>query len=55
MIDGYLVELTFIHYFNNSKYKELNPIAQDLIKELYPFVKDNDKIIAYKYGKYAKI
>lgn len=55
MIDGYLVELTFIHYFNNSKYKELNPIAQDLIKELYPFVKDNDKIIAYKYGKYAKV
>ena len=52
---GYLVEITFINYLNNSLYKELNPIMQDLLKALYPYIKDNDKIIAYKYGKYAKV
>jgi len=54
MKNGYLVELTFVNYLNDKLYKQTNPLFQDLLKTLYPRIKENDKIIAYKYGKYAK-
>lgn len=54
MKEGYLNEIVFINNINNKKYKETNILIQDLLKALYPKIKDDDKIIAYKYGKYAK-
>ena len=55
MKNGYLSEYVFINNINNRKYKETNILVQELLKELYPKIKDNDLIIAYKYGKYAKV
>lgn len=51
---GILNEYVFINNINNKKYKETNMLVQELLKTLYPWIKENDKIIAYKYGKYAK-
>lgn len=51
---GYFTEIVFINYLNNKKFKETNLLVQELLKKLYPMIKDNDVIIAYKYGKYAK-
>ncbi len=54
MINGYQNEVIFIESVNGIPFKLQNLIMQDLIKELYPKIKDNDIVSAYKYGKYAK-
>ena len=54
MNSGILNEYVFINNINNKKYKETNILFQEMLKALYPWIKENDLIIAYKYGKYAK-
>lgn len=54
MKNGYKNEFEFIDYLNNKKYWQLNPLIQDMLKALYPNIKNNDIIKAYKYGKFAK-
>jgi len=54
MKKGYQNEVDFINYLNNRKYKEVNILFQDFLKSLYPNIKGEDLIQAYKYGKYAK-
>ena len=54
MNSGILNEYVFINNINDKKYKETNILIQELLKTLYPWIKENDLIIAYKYGKYAK-
>lgn len=53
-INGYQNEIDFINYLNNKKFKELNIMMQEFIKALYPKIKNDDYIDAYKYGRYAK-
>lgn len=53
-MNGYLNEITFINYLNNKKYEEINIPMQELLKKLYPNIKNKDKIYAYKYIRYAK-
>lgn len=52
---GYQNEIDFINYLNNKKYKEVNILFQELLKQLYPNIRENDVIGAYKYGRYAKV
>lgn len=54
MIKGYETEYEFIDYLNNKKFEELNILMQDVIKNLYPNIKNKDIITAAKYGRYAK-
>ena len=54
MTEGYQNEINFINEINNKKVKELNPLLYDLVKTLYPTIKDNEVITAKKYGRYAK-
>lgn len=54
MKEGYKNEIDFINEINNKKVKELNPLLYDLVKTLYPEIKDNEVITAKKYGRYAK-
>lgn len=54
MTQGYQNEINFINEINNKRVKELNPLLYDLIKTLYPTIKDNEVINAKKYGRYAK-
>lgn len=54
IIDGYQNEMDFINYLNNRKFKELNIMMQEFIRTLYPKIKNDDYIDAYKYGRYAK-
>lgn len=54
MNNGYKNEFEFIDYLNNKKYSQINPLMQDMLKSLYPNIKDHDIIKAYKYGKFAK-
>ena len=54
MIDGFKNEHIFISNVNCRPYKLQNLIMQDLLKQLYPNIKENDIVYAYKYGKYAK-
>lgn len=54
MTEGYQNEIDFINEINNKKVKELNPLLYDLVKTLYPTIKDNEVITAKKYGRYAK-
>lgn len=54
MNEGILNEYVFINNINNKKYKETNILVQELLKYIYPWIKEDDIIIAYKYGKYAK-
>lgn len=54
MKNGYQNEFDFITELNNKKVKQLNPLFQDLIMELYPTVKQNEIVKAKKYGRYAK-
>ena len=51
---GILNEYVFINNINEKKYKETNILVQELLKTLYPWIKENDMIVAYKYGRYAK-
>lgn len=55
MIDGYQNEFEFINYLNKKTYGETNLIMQDFLKKLYPEIKKQDIIKAYKYGRYAKV
>lgn len=55
MSKGYFNEIVFINSINNKKYKETNLLIQELLRKLYPRIKENDLIIAYKYGQYAKV
>ena len=54
MINGFQNENIFISNINGKPYKIQNLILQDLLKELFPKIKDDDIVYAYKYGKYAK-
>ena len=54
MINGFQNEQIFISNINGRTYKLQNLLLQDLLKELYPKIKDEDIVYAYKYGKYAK-
>ena len=54
MTSGYKNEFDFIHYLNNKKFKEINILMQEVIQSLFPNIQNNDTIIAYKYGRYAK-
>ena len=54
MIDGFKNEQIFISNINGRPFKIQNLLLQDLLKELYPKIKDDDIVYAYKYGKYAK-
>ena len=53
MIDGFQNEQIFIANINGRPYKIQNLLLQDLLKELYPKIKDEDIVYAYKYI-YAK-
>ena len=55
MKDGYQNEIDFINYLNNKKYKEVNILFQELLDKLYSEIEQEDIIIAYKYGRYAKV
>ena len=55
MIAGYQNEINFINYLNKKKYKQVNILFQEMLKQLYPEIKLEDTIKAYKYGKYAKV
>ncbi len=52
---GYQNEYDLIKEINHKHFYELNPLWQELIEELYPEVDSNDLVIAYKYGRYAKV
>ena len=54
MINGFQNEQIFISNINGRPYKIQNLLLQDLLKELFPKIKDEDIVYAYKYGKYAK-
>jgi len=54
MKTGYLNEFEFINYLNKRKYIESNISIQELLKKLFPDIKEQDIICAYKYGSYAK-
>lgn len=54
MTSGYKNEFDFIHYLNNKKFGEINILMQEVIQSLFPKIKNNDIIKAYKYGRYAK-
>ena len=54
MTKGYKNEINFIEYLDNMKFEDLNPLMQDVIKQLYPDIKRKDIIKATKYGRYAK-
>lgn len=55
MKNGYENEFDFINYLNNKKYKEVNILFQEILSVLFPNIKPEDEIIAYKYGRYAKV
>lgn len=55
MVDGYQNEYEFIKYLNKKKFKEVNILMQEFLKALFFNIKEEDVIIAYKYGKYAKV
>ena len=40
MTEGYQNEINFINEINNKKVKELNPLLYDLVKTLYPTIKE---------------
>lgn len=54
MLNGYKNEFDFINYLNNKKFEEINILMQEVIQHLFPNIKNDDTIIAYKYGRYAK-
>ena len=54
MVNGFQNEQIFISNINGRPYKIQNLLLQDLLKELFPKIKDEDIVYAYKYGKYAK-
>jgi len=54
MENGYQNEIDFINYLNSKKYADVNIMMQDFIKALFPDIKQQDTIKAYKYGHYAK-
>ena len=54
MTSGYKNEFDFIHYLNGKKFGEINILMQEVIQSLFPNIKNNDTIKAYKYGRYAK-
>lgn len=54
MKKGYLTELVFINSLDGKRFCEINLLLQELMQTLYPKIKVNDLITAYKYGKYAK-
>ena len=54
MTNGYQNEIDFINQLDGKKFKELNPIFQDMIQTLYPTIKQHEIIHAAKYGRYAK-
>ncbi len=43
-INGFDNEYEFVKYFNDKKIKELNPLAYDLIKKIFPLEEDNSII-----------
>jgi len=55
MKNGYKNEIEFINYINNKKFKQLNLLIQEMLETLYPNIKPNDIVKAYKYGKFAKV
>lgn len=52
--NGYKNEFELICALNNKKFKDINIIFFDLVKCLFPDIRGNGLIKAYKYGKYAK-
>lgn len=54
MKNGYDNEFEFINSLNKKKFKELNILMQEVLEALFINIEDEDVIIAYKYGKYAK-
>ena len=54
MTSGYKNEFDFINYLNNKKFEEINILMQEVIQSLFPNIRNNDTIKAYKYGRYAK-
>jgi len=55
MKNGYKNEIEFINHINNKKFKQLNLLIQEMLETLYPNIKPNDIVKAYKYGKFAKV
>lgn len=55
MKEGYQNEIDFINYLNNKKYKDVNILFQELLSKLYSNIEQEDIIVAYKYGRYAKV
>lgn len=47
-------ELVFANYLNGKKYSELNILMKDLFKELYPFIKEDNMISAWRDESYNK-
>lgn len=47
-------ELVFANYLNGKKYSELNILMKDLFKELYPFIKEDNIISAWRDKSYNK-
>ncbi len=55
MKKGYLTEFVFINSLNGKTFCEINLLLQELLKNLYPKIHNEDLIIAYKYEKHAKV
>ena len=55
MKNGYENEFDFINSLNNKRFYEVGYFFQKFLKNLYPNIKGNDVIKAYKYGRYAKV
>lgn len=47
-------ELVFANYLNGKKYSELNILMRDLFRELYPFIKEDDMVNAWRDESYNK-
>lgn len=54
-MNGYQNEFEIINYLNNKQYGQVNVGMQELLKALYPDIKEEDVIQARKYGYYAKV
>ena len=56
-ISGKQNEYEFVHYLNNKKVNELNPMFQELIEYLFPYCSENDKIVCWlnKYPQKSDI
>lgn len=52
--NGIKNELVFANYLNGKKYCELNFLMRELFKELYPFIKEESRISAWRDESYNK-